>query len=102
MKKKAADRIFGLLEPDQKKYFLNLWEEFEERKTNEAKFASVFDRLEPIIQNYMSEGYSWKKNNVTYDMVINKNIHIKDGSEKIWNFVLLLLEKAVEKGYLIK
>ena len=50
----------------------------------------------------MSEGYSWKKNNITYDMVINKNMHIKDGSEKIWNFVLLLLEKAVEKGYLIK
>ena len=100
--KKAADRIFGLLEPDQKKYFLSLWEEFEERKTNEAKFASVFDRLEPIIQNYMSEGYSWKKNNITYDMVINKNIHIKEGSEKIWNFVLQLLEKAVEKGYLIK
>ena len=100
--KKAADRIFGLLEPDQKKYFLSLWEEFEERKPHEAKFASVFDRLEPIIQNYMSEGYSWKKNNITYDMVINKNMHIKDGSEKIWNFVLQLLEKAVEKGYLIK
>ena len=64
------------MEPDQKKYFLSLWEEFEERKTNEAKFASVFDRLEPIIQNYMSEGYSWKKNNITYDMVINKNMHI--------------------------
>ena len=44
--------------------------------TNEAKFASVFDRLEPIIQNYMSEGYSWKKNNIMYDMVINKNMHI--------------------------
>ena len=44
--------------------------------TNEAKFASVFDRLEPIIQNYISEGYTWKKNNIMYDMVINKNMHI--------------------------
>lgn len=39
--------------------------------------------MEPIIQNYMSEGYSWKKNNVTYDMVVNKNMHIKEGSENM-------------------
>ena len=99
---KAANRIFGLLETEQKELFISLWKEFEERETNEAKFASVFDRLEPLIQNYLTEGYTWKKHNITYEMVLNKNKHIKDGSEEIWNFVLLLLQKAVEKGYLQK
>jgi putative hydrolase of HD superfamily len=100
--KKAAERIFGLLEEDQKDYFIKLWNEFEERETNEAKFASVFDRLEPLIQNYITEGYTWKKHNITYDMVIKNNKHIENGSKEIWEFVLKLLEKATEKGYLPK
>jgi putative hydrolase of HD superfamily len=99
---KAAERIFGLLEKEQKEYFLELWKEFEERKTNEAKFAAIFDRLEPLMQNYIYEGYTWKKYNITYEMVIEKNKHIKEASEEIWEFVLRLLKKAVEKGYLRK
>jgi putative hydrolase of HD superfamily len=97
---KAAERIFGILDNDQKEYFINLWNEFEERKTNEAKFATVFDRIEPLIQNYKTEGYTWKKHNITYEMVIEKNKIIKEASEEIWKFVLKLLEKCIEKGYL--
>jgi putative hydrolase of HD superfamily len=99
---KAAKRIFGLLDDNQKEYFIDLWKEYEERKTNEAKFAAVFDRLEPLIQNYISEGYTWKKHNITYEMVIEKNKHIKEASEEIWDFALKLYKKSVEKGYLKK
>jgi putative hydrolase of HD superfamily len=97
---KSAERIFGLLDKEQKKYFMELWEEFEERKTNEAKFAAIFDRLEPLMQNYILEGYTWKKYDITYEMVIEKNKHIKEASEEIWKFVLKMLEKAIEKGYI--
>jgi len=100
--KKAAERIFGLLDNNQKEYFINIWEEFEERKRNEAKYAAIFDRLEPLLQNYILEGYTWKKYNITYEMVIEKNKHIKEASDIIWEFVLKLLEKAVEKGYIKK
>ena len=99
---KAAERIFGLLDTEKKEYFINLWQEFEARKTNEAKFAAVFDRLEPIIQNYLTEGYTWKKHNITYDMIINKIKYIEEGSKEIWNFILKLLDKALEKGYVVK
>ena len=54
------------------------------------------------MQNYILEGYTWKKYNITYDMVIKNNKHIENGSKEIWEFVLKLLEKAVEKGYLVK
>jgi putative hydrolase of HD superfamily len=100
--KKAAERIFGLLDNDQKDYFLNIWNEFEEKETNEAKFAAIFDRLEPLLQNYITEGYTWKKYNITHEMVIENNKHIEKGSKEIWEFVLKLLDKAVEKGYLLK
>jgi putative hydrolase of HD superfamily len=99
---KAADRIFGLLEGDQKDYFSALWNEFEQRETNDAKFASIFDRLEPIVQNYINEGFTWKKNNITYAMVMEKNKHIKEASAGIWEFVLEILRRSVEKGYLRK
>jgi len=96
----SAERIFGLLDKEQNEYFLNIWNEFEERKTNEAKYAAIFDRLEPLLQNYILEGYTWKKYNITYEMVIEKNKHIQEASDVIWAFVLRLLEKAVEKGYI--
>ena len=98
----AAERIFGMLDDDQKNYFMNLWKEFEERKTNEAKFAAVFDRLEPMLQNYILEGYTWKKYNITYEMVVEKNKHIGEASREIWEFALKLLDQAVKKGYLRK
>jgi len=68
----AAERIFGLLDKEQKNYFINLWKEFEEGEINEVKFACVFDRIEPLIQNYLTEGYTWKKHGIKYDMIIEK------------------------------
>ena len=97
---KSAERIFGILDDDQKNFFLDIWKEFEEKKTNEAKFASVFDRLEPLLQNYTSKGYTWKTHNITRSMIIEKNKHIEEGSKQIWEFVQLLLDECVAKGYL--
>ncbi len=97
---KAAERIFGILEQDQKQKYISLWKEFEEKQTKEAKFAVVFDRLEPLLQNYITEGFTWKKNGVTYDMVYEVNKHIAEGSKEIWDFILAMLDSAVEKGYL--
>ena len=99
---KAAKRIFGMLNPDQRDYFIGIWQEFESRKTNEARFAAVFDRLEPILQNYINKGNTWQQNNITYDMVVEKNRKIKDGAPEIWDFVQKLLKIAVQKGYLME
>jgi putative hydrolase of HD superfamily len=97
---RAAERIFGLLEGDQREYLMELWREFEERKTGDAKYAAAFDRLEPLLQNYYLEGYTWKKYGVTHEMALEKNGVIKDGSAELWDFARGLLKKAVEKGYL--
>jgi len=43
----AADRIFGLLPADQARDFRVLWDEFEEKQTPEARFASAIDRFQP-------------------------------------------------------
>jgi len=97
----AAKRIFGLLEEPQKSYFLNLWMEFEARQSPEAKYAAVFDRLEPLLQNYINEGYTWKKHKIRYEQVYEKNKAIAEMAPDIWNFVLHILSLALEKGYLL-
>jgi putative hydrolase of HD superfamily len=97
---KAARRIFGLLESDQAAEFYDAWVEFEERKTNEAKFAAVFDRFEPILQNYLNEGYTWKKHGITKAMILKKNAHVAEGSAEIWDFLIRIIDESVAKGYL--
>src|ERR1700730_13185888 len=52
----AADRIFALLPPPQAEAFRALWDEFEERRTQEAKFARALDRLQPMLANYQTGG----------------------------------------------
>jgi putative hydrolase of HD superfamily len=55
----AADRIFALLPPPQAAAFRALWDEFEERRTPEAKFARALDRLQPMLANYETGGGTW-------------------------------------------
>ena len=44
---KAAERIFGILPADQGTYFRELWEEFEEYRTADAKYAHLLDNFQP-------------------------------------------------------
>jgi putative hydrolase of HD superfamily len=97
---KAADRIFGMLPEEQANEIHALWREFEKRETPEARFAAALDRLQPLLHNYFTEGYSWKKNNVTSDKVLQRNTIIAEGSEELWQYAKTLIEDAVEKGYL--
>lgn len=94
----AAERIFGILPDDQKKEFMELWEEFEERKTPESKFAAAIDRFEPILQNHLTDYYSWKANDISFEMLHEKNRHIEDGSKVIWDMVEGIFLDAKEKG----
>jgi putative hydrolase of HD superfamily len=75
----AAERIFGILPGDQKKEFIDLWNEFEERKTPESKFAAAIDRFEPILQNHLTDYYTWKTHGITHTQLHDKNQHIEDG-----------------------
>ena len=96
----AADRIFGLLPPDQEQELRGLWDEFEARETPEAKFAAALDRLMPLLHNYQTQGRSWQEHGIVRRQVLTLNAHIADGSEALWRFAQSLIEEAVTKGYL--
>ncbi|SLN17223.1 HD domain-containing protein [Pseudooctadecabacter jejudonensis] len=44
----AADRLFGLLPPDQTIAFRTLWDEFEDGSTTDAAFARMLDKAQPM------------------------------------------------------
>lgn len=97
---KAADRLFGLLPNDQMDEFRALWEEFEDKSTPEAKFAAALDRFQPLLHNYYTEGKSWKAHGVRSDKVIKRCSHMQEGSSVLWEHAKILIQQAVEKGYL--
>src|SRR5215472_12194668 len=47
----AADRLFAILPTAQAAAMRALWEELEERRTPEARFARALDRLQPMLLN---------------------------------------------------
>jgi len=98
----AAKRIFGLLPEEQAKEFIAIWQEFEDGKTDEAKFANTMDRFEPLLQNTSNNGGTWKEFDVPYQKVYDKKVAIKDGSATIWNYAENLINESVEKGILRK
>lgn len=100
---RAADRIFGLLPVDQGRKFRELWDEFEEGKTKEAKFAHTMDNVQPAMLNNSTNGRMWAKNGIKLSQILERNKNTADGSQALWdysynNFILPNVEKGKIKN----
>jgi putative hydrolase of HD superfamily len=98
----AADRIFGLLPPDQGSEFRALWDEFEAKETAESKFATAVDRFQPMLLNCRSQGAAWNRHGITHDRVVARNRHIAEGCNELWRFAEVMLQDVVNAGHLSK
>lgn len=98
----AAKRIFGLLPENQAKELIDLWKEFEDGETDDAKFAKSLDKFEPLLQNFSNNGGTWDKYNVTYNEVYTQKKSINKGSDTLWEYAENLLNESVDKGILKK
>jgi putative hydrolase of HD superfamily len=97
---RAADRIFGLLPEDQAREFRALWDEFEEKRTPESRFALAIDRFQPMLLNCRTEGSAWRRHGVTEDRVLARNAAVAEGSAAIWEYARRMVHAAVEEGHL--
>lgn len=97
---KAADRIFNILPKDQAKIIYDLWNEFEEMKTIESKYAACLDRIQPILNNIATGGRAWKENNTTKSMVLGRMSVIKETSKELWELILAIINEGVKIGAL--
>ena len=97
---KAAQRIFGLLPDDQRDEYYALWREFEDDITYESRFASILDRIQPLLLNYTKGGIAWKEHGVHKEQVLSRNRPYFDASQELAEVIESVIEDAAAKGWL--
>lgn len=95
----AADRLFGLLPADQARELRALWDEFEARRTPEARFAKALDRLAPMLLNWLARGGTWRTPGVTADTVRVRTAAIGEASTKLGAAVAAMVTEAERQGW---
>ncbi|MBN2627493.1 MAG: HD domain-containing protein [Spirochaetales bacterium] len=96
--KKAAEKLFAMLPEEQEEEFNRLWNEFEDRQTQEARFALVLDNLQPIMNHYTTENENIAGKKLNRSQIIEKKSFIKDYSTELWEYALEVIDNSVELG----
>lgn len=94
----AADRLFGLLPPEQGVRLRALWDEFEDGMTPDARFANALDRLQPVLLNHANDGGGWQRHGITSERVRQANGRIADGSAALWAAAVARIDDIVARG----
>ena len=96
----AVQRIFGILPAAQCQALLELWQEFEENNTAEARFANAADRAMPALLNLANQGQSWRENGISHERVVKRlEAPIKDGCPALWDYMKQQLDEAQQHGW---
>ena len=96
--REAAARIFSLLPEHQAGRLMSRWQEYEDRKTNEAVFAHAIDRLMPVLHNIHNNGQSWRENRVPLDTILAVNAVIGEACPSVWKYVQDILVQLSQDG----
>jgi len=96
----AVTRIFGMLPETQRAKFMALWDEFDEARTAEARFAHAADRAMPVMLNLANNGQSWRENGITHERVVRRvGPPIKAGCPALWDYLETRLEDVRRNGW---
>lgn len=96
----AADRLFAMLPAEQGTEYRALWEEFDAEETPDARYAVAMDRLQPFLNNYMTQGHTWGPTHVTESKVRSRVGIIEHTVPEIWPMVDAMIKECIEKGWL--
>ncbi|UWQ34751.1 HD domain-containing protein [Leisingera sp. M527] len=89
----AADRLFGLLPPDQGLPMRAIWEEFEVAESPDAVFAKAIDRVQPVLLNLLNGGGSWVDYDVRLPQIDTRvGEKVNRGAPGVWRYVRAKIE----------
>lgn len=97
----AKEKIYSILPEDQKQELISLFDEFEENRTAEARFAHAMDNLQPLLLNHSNNGGDWKEHKVTSKQVYGRHKKTKLGSERLYQAADEIIQENIRKGNLI-
>lgn len=94
----AKERIYSLLPEDQKEELAAIFDEFEESKTPESKFAHAMDNLQPLMLNNSNDGGDWREHGVSAKQVYGRQSRTKEGSEKLYEVTDQIIKNIGRRG----
>ena len=96
--KEAADKLFSMLPPEQGREYRALWEEFDAMLTPDALYASAIDRLQPFINNALTDGHTWVQHGVTVDKVYKRMDPVRNALPALWEYVENVINENLKAG----
>ena len=94
----AKERIFSLLPNAQKEELTALFDEFEEARTAESRFAHVMDNLQPLLLNNSNGGADWREHEVYATQVYGRQQKTRYGSKQLYEITDQILKENIKKG----
>ena len=94
----AAQRLFGLLPPEEGERLLARWREYEARETPEALLAYAADRLMPVLHNLRGGQRSWRENQVSHDRVKEIVQDIGLACPDVWAAIEPMIDEVFAQG----
>lgn len=94
----AKERIYSLLPEDQKTQLQEMFEEYEENKTAEARFVRAMDNLQPLLLNDSNGGGDWREHGVSAEQVYERHRSTEAGSARLFEVSDQLIRKNIEAG----
>ncbi|HRN96665.1 MAG TPA: HD domain-containing protein [Candidatus Levybacteria bacterium] len=72
-----------------------LIKKYEEKIDEEAKFVYALDKILPVMNIYLDNGKTWKRDDISYKQIRTKDekIKVSEEAEKLWKELLVLLDK---------
>ncbi|MDO9508743.1 MAG: HD domain-containing protein [Thermovirgaceae bacterium] len=95
---RGAKKLFGMLPDDLGKEFRALWDEFEETKTPESRFAKALDNIQGFAQNCISGGKSWKENGIGKERTFSRTAFPRETDPVFAEILDRLYETADKEG----
>ena len=86
--RRAAERIFGILPQEIGGELRELWEEFEEHATPDAKFAHAVDRIQPFLQNRALKGGTWRIYDLSREEILARMDPVRTALPRLWPIVM--------------
>lgn len=99
--KQAAKRLFDILPQDIGENLRSLWYEFEDLKTEEARFVRALDRLNPFMSHMENEGIIWKEKKMTKTLLMSRMMDVKEFCPKLFPYIEESVKEAIGKGWIL-
>ncbi len=98
--KLAADKLFAILPEDQGRQIRLLWEEFDAMETSDSKYAACMDRLQPFLNNTLTNGHTWIEGKPKRSQIEERMHVIKEMMPEVYEWVEENIQNAFSKKWL--